>query len=248
MAQIDKIQVQSTTYDVAQSSAASFTGTSNDTSNPTGWSNVNVLGNTETNGSIFTKISKMFANIRWLYKQLGTTDYSATGGSTVSAALSALQSGKAASSHSHTVANLPVTDQQNNSSSTIPTSALIYSMNQTLTSLNDASYRSFVFGNAIYDGTYDGNNKTSVTLNALKDASTTAIQVIFMWVPGVGNYYMTSALIDNPEYKYHIIFDLNATMHTGLAVWTKTSGNLAITMSNDIFIYRISPIKLISYI
>ena len=138
MAQIDKIQVQSTTYDVAQSSAATFTGTSNDTATPTGWSDVNVLQNTETNGSIFTKISKMFANIRWLYNQLGTTDYSATGASTVSAALSALQSGKAAASHSHGVSDLPVTDQQNNSNSTIPTSALIYSMNQTLTSLNDA--------------------------------------------------------------------------------------------------------------
>ena len=145
MAQIDKIQVSSSTYDVAQSASATFTGTSNDTSSPSGWTTVNTLASGETNGSIFTKISKMFANIRWLYKQLGTTDYSATGASTVSAALSALQSGKAASSHSHTVANLPVTDQQNNSSSTIPTSALIYSMNQTLTSLNDA-YNKKSFG------------------------------------------------------------------------------------------------------
>ena len=138
MAQVDKVQVQSTTYDIAQSSSATFAGTSNDNTAPSSWTDVDKLVSGETNGSIFTKISKMFSNIRWLYNQLGTTDYSGTGASTVSAALAALQGGKAAASHSHTVSSLPVSSTQVNSSAYIPTSSLIYSMNQTLTSLNDA--------------------------------------------------------------------------------------------------------------
>ena len=138
MAQVDKVQVQSTTYDIAQSASATFAGTSNDNTAPSSWTDVDKLVSGETNGSIFTKISKMFSNIRWLYNQLGTTDYSGTGASTVSAALAALQGGKAAASHSHTVSSLPVSSTQVNSSAYIPTSSLIYSMNQTLTSLNDA--------------------------------------------------------------------------------------------------------------
>ena len=138
MAQIDKVQVQSTTYDVAQSASATFAGTSNDAASPSAWTSVDTLVSGETNGSIFTKISKMFSNIRWLYNQLGTSDYSGTGASTVSGALAALQGGKAAASHSHTTNDLPVSSTQVNSASKIPTSALIYSMNETLTSLNDA--------------------------------------------------------------------------------------------------------------
>ena len=215
MAQIDKIQVQSTTYDIAQSSAATFTGTSNDTATPTGWSDVNVLQNTETNGSIFTKISKMFANIRWLYNQLGTTDYSATGASTVSAALSALQSGKAASSHSHGVSDLPVTDQQNNSNSTIPTSALIYSMNQTLTSLNDA-YNYHVVNHILANNTYS-------SLAHLINYNTSNHGIGIYWFAGSQGY---SDIIDIiPEYSswYRGIFVSQSDQSACILIMSKSS-------------------------
>lgn len=66
--------------------------TSNDTTNPTSWSDVSALTSGEKHTSIFTKISTMFKNIRYLYKLIGTTDISAIGNGTVTGGLSALNS------------------------------------------------------------------------------------------------------------------------------------------------------------
>lgn len=142
MASVDKIKVGSTTYDVSPSKNGTLTGfTSNDAASPTAWSATDVITTSDTNSSIFSKVTTMVKNIRWLYNKLGTTDFSATGQSTVTGALSALQTGlngKAATSHSHTTAQLPVSNTQTNSTAYIPTSALVYSMQQQITSLNDA--------------------------------------------------------------------------------------------------------------
>lgn len=66
--------------------------TSNDTTNPISWSDVSALTSGEKHTSIFTKISTMFKNIRYLYKLIGTTDISAIGNGTVTGGLSALNS------------------------------------------------------------------------------------------------------------------------------------------------------------
>lgn len=142
MASVDKIKVGTTTYDVSPSKNGTLTGyTSNDAASPTAWSSVNAITTSDTNSSIFSKVTTMIKNVRWLYNKLGTTDFSSIGDGTVSGALSSLNSslsGKAASSHSHTVSDLPVSNTQTNSTSYIPTSALVYSMQQQITSLNDA--------------------------------------------------------------------------------------------------------------
>ena len=142
MASVDKIKVGSSTYNVSPAPNGTLTGyTSGDAASPTAWSNVNVITTSDTNASIFNKVTTMVKNIRWLYNKLGTTDFSATGQSTVTGALSALQTGlngKANSSHTHTTAQLPVSNSQTNSTSYIPTSALVYSMQQQINSLNDA--------------------------------------------------------------------------------------------------------------
>lgn len=132
MASINKVKVKSVTYDISPSATGSFVGTSNDTASPTAWTSVDALANEETNGSIFTKLSKMFSNVRYLYSQLGTNDYSATGATSITEALKNLQANKAAATHAHTVANLPVSSTQINSSAKIPTSSLVYSMGTTL--------------------------------------------------------------------------------------------------------------------
>lgn len=75
----------------------------------------------------------MVKNVRWLYAKLGNEDFSTTGQSTVTGALSSLQSdldGKSNESHTHDVGSLPVSNNQVNSTSYIPTSALLYSMSQ----------------------------------------------------------------------------------------------------------------------
>lgn len=54
--------------------------TSEDAStNPT-WTNTEVLSSGETHSSIFTKISAMFKNVRYLYSKIGTKDVSTVGG------------------------------------------------------------------------------------------------------------------------------------------------------------------------
>ena len=54
----------------------------------TSWTTVSTLGTGETHASIFSKVSQMFKNIRYLYKMLGTTDISAIGDGTVTGAIS----------------------------------------------------------------------------------------------------------------------------------------------------------------
>ncbi len=142
MAIIDKIKVGSTTYDVSPSASGTLntTGTTKFASSDvaqgsaTGWTNVNQITTSDNHATLFTKITQMAKNVRYLYNVLGT------GFSTGSTVKSQIDS-KAPSSHSHSVGQLPTSSTQVNSNDYIPTSALIYSMNQTLTSLNDASIK-----------------------------------------------------------------------------------------------------------
>lgn len=139
MAIIDKIKVGSTTYDVSPSASGTLntTGTtkfaSSDTAqaSATSWTNVDQMTTSDNHATLFTKITQMAKNVRYLYNVLGT---GFSTGSTVKGQID----GKAPANHSHSVSQLPTSSTQVNSNDYIPTSALIYSMNQTLTSLNDA--------------------------------------------------------------------------------------------------------------
>ncbi len=152
MAIIDKIKVGSTTYDVSPSASGTLntTGTTKFASSDvaqgsaTGWTNVDQMTTADNHATLFTKITQMAKNVRYLYNVLGT------GFSTGSTVKSQIDS-KAPSSHSHSVGQLPTSSTQVNSNDYIPTSALIYSMNQTLTSLNDASNK---LGVQIYNTKY----------------------------------------------------------------------------------------------
>ena len=142
MASVDKVKVGQATYHMSPSKDGTLTGyTSNDSASPTAWTATDVVVTSDSNSSIFAKVTTMVKNIRWLYSKLGTTDFSSTGQSTVTGALSSLQDGlddKAPTNHTHTTSDLPVSSTQINSTSYIPTSALAYSMQQQITSLNDA--------------------------------------------------------------------------------------------------------------
>ena len=101
--QINKILVDGTTYQVTPSDTGTFNGTSEDATNPSSWTDVAVLSSGETNGSIFTKISSMFKNIRYLYSKLGSIDISTTGNS-ITDAIANLETNKADSNHTHSIA------------------------------------------------------------------------------------------------------------------------------------------------
>lgn len=141
MANVDHVKVGSTSYDISPSPTGTLTtGTGGFSSSDvaqgsaTGWTNVGQITTSDNHASIFTKITQMAKNVRYLYNVLGT---GFSTGSTVKGQID----GKAAANHSHKVAQLPTSSTQVNSNDYIPTSALIYSMNQTLTSLNDASIK-----------------------------------------------------------------------------------------------------------
>ena len=161
MASVDKIKIGTTSYDISPSKDGTLNGfTSGDSASPTAWTAVNAITASDSNSTIFNKVTSMVKNIRWLYNKLGTTDFSATGQSTVTGALSALNTslaGKAASSHSHTTAQLPVSSQQVNDNNHIPTSALVYSMQQQITSLNDAIGDIVINQDPPNNRTYDPN-------------------------------------------------------------------------------------------
>ena len=141
MSSIDKVKVGDTTYDVSPSKDGTLNGyTSNDEGTPAEWGEVNVISTSDTNSSIFSKLTGMVRNVRWLYAKLGTEDFSGTGQSTITGALSSLQSGldgKSPLSHTHTTATLPVSSNQVNSESYVPTSALLYSMVQRANTVAD---------------------------------------------------------------------------------------------------------------
>ena len=101
--QINKVSVEGVTYQITPSDTGTFTGTSNDASSPSSWTSVALLVSGETNGSIFTKISSMFKNIRYLYDKLGGSDLDQSSGSIIQQ-LGELYNGKADINHTHDVA------------------------------------------------------------------------------------------------------------------------------------------------
>lgn len=64
--------------------------TSADSEEPSEWTDVALLKNTNKFWGIFNRISIMFRNVRYLYKMLGTTDISHVGNGTVTGALNEL--------------------------------------------------------------------------------------------------------------------------------------------------------------
>ena len=73
MANINKIKVENTIYDIAPSSTSTndFTSTDVADGSATSWTTVSPLTSGETTGSILNKISSMFSNIRYLYANSG---------------------------------------------------------------------------------------------------------------------------------------------------------------------------------
>lgn len=76
----------------ADSAENTVTFESNDSEENATWTDVPVLSSTEKHKSIFSKISTMFKNVRYLYKILGTTDISSIEDGTLTGAVAKLNS------------------------------------------------------------------------------------------------------------------------------------------------------------
>ena len=78
--------------DTAENTTA-FTSSDVADGSASAWTNVSKLSSGEKHSSIFTKMSQMFKNVRYLYKMLGTTDISKIGNGTCTGAISSLNDG-----------------------------------------------------------------------------------------------------------------------------------------------------------
>ena len=140
MASVDKVKVADTTYDVSPSKDGTLNGyTSGDSTSPSSWGNVDAITTSDTNSGIFNKITTMVRNIRWLYNKLGTVDISATGSDTITGGLVSVQNGldgKADNGHSHGVGDLPISNSSVNSTSYVPSSAMVYGLKSIVESLS----------------------------------------------------------------------------------------------------------------
>lgn len=72
------------------SSENTVTYTSEDNLTANAWTDVAALTSNEKHSSIFNKVSKMFKNVRYIWKLLGTTDISTIGNGTITGAVSSL--------------------------------------------------------------------------------------------------------------------------------------------------------------
>ena len=140
MASVDKLKVGDTTYDVSLNADGTLSGyVSNDNISPSAWIEADSISAEDINSSIFSKLTGMVRNIRWLHIKLGTEDFSSVG-DTITEALDYLQTelnNKAPIHHTHTVSTLPVTnDTYANSTTLIPSSAAVYSLYTTMGDLS----------------------------------------------------------------------------------------------------------------
>lgn len=72
----------------ASDTTVAFASSDTPDADASAWTSVATLESGEKHASLFSKISQMFKNIRYLYKMLGTTDISHIGGGTVTGAIS----------------------------------------------------------------------------------------------------------------------------------------------------------------
>lgn len=131
MASVNKVKVETDIYDISPSPSGTLdTTTANNKfessdvaqGSATSWTNVDPLAATETNKSIFTKITQMIKNVRYLCNIIGT------GFSTGSTVKNQIDS-KAPSNHTHTKSSVGLGNVDNTADST--------------KNVNSANYHSF---------------------------------------------------------------------------------------------------------
>lgn len=65
-----------------------------DSVNPSEWTDVFAISSGDTHKSLFSRISTMFKNVRYLYKMIGSTDISTIGNGTITGAIDSLNTDK----------------------------------------------------------------------------------------------------------------------------------------------------------
>ena len=112
---VNQVKVGSTTYDMKPYLGSA---TSGDNTTANSWTAVSTaIANTDSYDTVFNKVTSMVRNVRYLYNKLGTTDFSGIS-STVSGALTTLNSGKSDTTHNHDSTYAAKSHSHNNYSTT----------------------------------------------------------------------------------------------------------------------------------
>lgn len=115
----NRIMTYGSSVDTIDTRYASTTFTSNDST--TGDSTPPaLLASGETHASIFSKVSTLFKNVRWLLSKMGTTDISQVGDGTVTGALSTLNSNITDTNGKYIVGSFVIKANEKATSPTIP--------------------------------------------------------------------------------------------------------------------------------
>ena len=129
MASVNKVKIKTDIYDISPSPNGTldtgddgFSSSDSTQASATDWTPVDQLDATETNKSIFTKITQMIKNVRFLYNIIGT------GFSTGSTVKNQIDS-KAPSNHTHTKSSIGLGNVDNTADAN--------------KSVNSANYHSF---------------------------------------------------------------------------------------------------------
>ena len=133
MASVNKIRIGDNIYDISISPTGNLDTTSSDKytssdvtqTSATTWTSVEPITVTDNHKTIFTKLTQMVKNARYLFNLFGT-------GFTTTNTITSVVNGKANLNHSHTVAQIPTSNSYTNSTSSIPTSALVYQLNSAI--------------------------------------------------------------------------------------------------------------------
>lgn len=139
MATFNKIQIGKNTYDISLSPNGKLDQgltkfrSGDTTTNPTSYTSVTPISIHDTNADIFVKLTTMVKNIRFIYYKIGTVvlPFVASIRGCVQQLYDIINN-KALSEHTHTIENLPTTNELLDDSTLVPTAGLLYYLNNTL--------------------------------------------------------------------------------------------------------------------
>ena len=153
MAQVDKIKAGDTTYDINKSPDSTNTFVSGDVSTDQAntYKEVSPLTSNDTNSTVLNKTSSMNNNTKYVKNSIGNVDN-----------VSEQLNNKAPKEHTHSINDIPVDDQLVYSTTSVPSSKVVYDLNTKIQSATEAKYK------VTTENLTEGNIRNGTTVKVLQ--------------------------------------------------------------------------------
>lgn len=244
---VNQVKVGSTTYDMKPYLGSA---TSGDAASATAWTAVDAVATSDSYDTVFNKVTKMVKNVRYLYSKLGTTDFSGIS-STVSGALTTLNTSKAASTHNHdgvysatnhTHSNYSTTGHTHNNYSTTGHTHSNYASS---THNHDTAYAAKSHTHSEYSTTGHTHSNYSTTGHTHSNYSTTGHTHSYIATSNIVTSQTNStSKVPAASLVYSMnttLSSLNDAMPNKLNIGDYGIGNKAITITNqNLLNYKVS--------